>query len=180
MDVATLLTDTTRHTLQLAVAGDQEAFADIVEAHHRDLTHVCFVICGDPDLADEAAQAAWTRAWRRLGSLRDPDRLRPWLVSIAANAARDLVRGRRRNQVVELHLVADRPGGIDPAVRPMDIDLRAALLRLDADDRALLALRYVAGIDSFELAHAIGLSPSGTRARLARALARLKAELADG
>ena len=58
----------------------------------------------------------------------------------------------------------------DPAARSTDIDLINALARLDPDDRALLALRYVAGFDSTELARATGRSASGTRARLARLL----------
>jgi hypothetical protein len=68
-----------------AVAGDEAAFARIIQAHHDDMTRVCFVICGDLDVADEAVQVAWPIAWRKLGSLREPERLRAWLVSIAAN-----------------------------------------------------------------------------------------------
>jgi DNA-directed RNA polymerase specialized sigma24 family protein len=64
-----------------------------------------------------------------------------------------------------------------PDDRDEDIDLAAALARLTADDRALLAMRYVAGFDSFEIARATGRSASGTRARLARLLARLRTEL---
>ena len=85
-----------------AAAGDEIAFARIIRAHHDDMTRVCFVICGDLDIADEAVQAAWPIIWRKLGSLRDPGRLRPWLVSIAANEARQLIRRRRRRTVVEL------------------------------------------------------------------------------
>ena len=58
----------------LAAAGDEAAFTRIVRAHHDDMTRVCFVICGDLDVADEAVQAAWPIAWRKLGSLRDPGR----------------------------------------------------------------------------------------------------------
>jgi RNA polymerase sigma-70 factor (ECF subfamily) len=162
----------------LAAAGDEVAFARIVEAHHDYMTRVCFVICGDVDIADEAVQAAWPIVWRKVGSLRDPSRLRPWLVSIAANEARLLIRRRRRRTVVEL-AVADATSDVDPAGRVADIDLTNALARLDPDDRALLALRYVAGFDSTELARATGRSPSGTRARLARLLARLRTELRD-
>jgi RNA polymerase sigma factor (sigma-70 family) len=163
----------------LAAAGDEVAFARIVQAHHDDMTRVCFVICGDVDIADEAVQAAWPIAWRKLGSLRDPSRLRPWLVSIAANEARLLIRRRRRRTVIELAMADAATSAIDPAGRDADIDLTNALARLDPDDRALLALRYVAGFDSTELALAIGRSPSGTRARLARLLARLRTELID-
>ena len=164
----------------LAVAGDEAAFARIIRAHHDDMTRVCFVICGDLDVADEAVQAAWPIIWRKLGSLRDPDRLRPWLVSVAANEARQLIRRRRRRAVVELAVGAAATPGGDPAVHVGDLDLTNALARLDPDDRALLALRYVAGFDSTELARATGRSPSGTRARLARLLDRLRTELSDG
>jgi DNA-directed RNA polymerase specialized sigma24 family protein len=164
----------------LAVAGDEAAFARIIRAHQDDMTRVCFVICGDLDIADEAVQAAWPIIWRKLGSLHDPDRLRPWLVSVAANEARQLIRHRRRRTVVELAVgAAGMPGG-DPAGHVGDLDLVNALARLDPDDRALLALRYVAGFDSTELARATGRSPSGTRARLARLLDRLRTELSDG
>ena len=163
-----------------AAAGDEVAFARIVQAHHDGMTRVCFVICGDLDVADEAVQAAWAIAWRKLSTLRDPERLRPWLVSVAANEARRLIRTRRRRTVVELS-VTDATGlsGPDPATRAVDLDLANALARLDPDDRALLALRYVGGFDSTELARATGRSASGTRARLARLLDRLRTELRD-
>jgi RNA polymerase sigma-70 factor (ECF subfamily) len=163
--------------LALAVAGDEAAFARIVRAYHDDMTRVCFVICGDLDVADEAVQAAWLIVWHKLGSLRDPDRLRSWLVSVAANEARQLIRLRRRRTVMELAVGETATPGLDPALRVPDLDLTNALARLDPDDRALLALRYVAGFDSTELARATGRSASGTRVRLARLLTRLRTEL---
>ena len=60
------------------------------------------------------------------------------------------------------------------------MDLLAAMARLDPDDRALLAMRYVAGFDSNELSRATGISPSGTRSRIERALKRLRKDLGDG
>jgi RNA polymerase sigma factor (sigma-70 family) len=100
-------------------------------------------------------------------------------VSIAANEARQLVRRRRRRVVVELAVAGASTPDVDPAGRVADLDLANALAALDPDDRALLALRYVAGFDATELAKAIGRSPSGTRARLARLLDRLRTELRD-
>ena len=165
--------------VRAAAAGDEVAFTRIVAAHHDDMVRVGYVVCGDADLADEAVAAAWLIAWRKLGDLREPDRLRPWLVSIAANEARQAVRRRRRHGVVELAVADGAVADDDPAVRATDIDLMNALARLDPDDRALLALRYVAGFDSTELARATGRSASGTRARLARLLDRLRTELRD-
>lgn len=165
--------------VSLAASGDEAAFTRIVAAHHDDMVRVSYVVCGDADLADEAVATAWLIAWRKLRDLREPDRLRPWLVSIAANEARQAVRRRRRRGVMELAMAdAAVPPG-DPATRATDIDLVDALGRLDPDDRALLALRYVAGFDASELARATGRSASGTRARLARLLGRLRTELRD-
>jgi RNA polymerase sigma-70 factor (ECF subfamily) len=163
-----------------AATGDDAAFTRIVATHHEDMVKVCLAICGDITLAEESAQAAWSLAWRRLPTLRDVDRLRPWLVSIAANQARDALRRQRRRPVVDLALAdLEREAG-DPAGRPADIDVRRAMAGLDPTDRALVALRYVAGLDSFELATALGMSASGVRARLARILDRLRMELGDG
>jgi RNA polymerase sigma-70 factor (ECF subfamily) len=177
--VMATIDDSLAGAVALAGAGDETAFARIIQAHHDDMTRVCFVICGDLDIADEAVQMAWPIVWRKLGSLRDAGRLRPWLVSIAANEARQLVRRRRRRTVVELAMVGSMGSGLDPAGRVGDLDLTNALAKLDPDERALLALRYVAGFDSTELARATGRSPSGTRARLARLLDRLRTELSD-
>jgi RNA polymerase sigma factor (sigma-70 family) len=172
--------DSLANAVALATAGDEAAFERIVRAHHADMTRVCFVICGDLDLADEAVGAAWSIVWRRLGTLRDPGRLRAWLVTVAANEARQLMRRQRRRAVVELSVAGSSdPRLPDPEGSAADIDLANALARLAPDDRALLALRYVAGLNSTELARASGRSASGTRARLARLLERLRTELDD-
>lgn len=175
--------ETSAGLMRLAAGGDEVAFARIVDAYHADMSSVCFVVaCGDAELAEEAVQSAWPIAWRKLDTVRDPERLRPWLISIAVNEARQLARRRRRGQVLEIAVAQDRPAAAlgDPASHAGDIDLRNALARLKPEDRALIALRYVAGFDSNELARALGMSPSGTRARLARLLGRLRSELGDG
>jgi RNA polymerase sigma factor (sigma-70 family) len=160
-----------------AASGDEYAFARIVAAHHDDMARVAYVVCRDIDLAQEAVQEAWSVAWRKLPKLREPDRLRPWLVAIAANEARQMMRGNRRRVVRELAFAPLGDLVLDPASLAAALDLRNALNRLSPDDRALLALRYVAGLDSTELSRAIGLSPSGTRARLGRLLSTLREEL---
>src|SRR4029079_18862218 len=132
--------------MRLAADGDELAFARIVDAHHADMTSVCFVVTGgDAELTEEAVQSAWPIAWRKLGAVRDPARLRPWLVSIAVNEARQLLRGRRRQALHQGPLDASvEPGTPDLSFAISAIDLRKALARLSPDDRALLAMRYVA------------------------------------
>ena len=165
-------------TFAAAARGDEVAFARIVEAHDDAMYRVCVAVCRDQTIAADAVQAAWGIAWRKLTSVREPDRLRPWLVTIAVNEAKTLLKKRHKRSQVEVPVdAATRPGGLDPATGIASVDLRAALDHLDPDDRALLAMRYVAGFNATELADAIGLSPPGTRARLQRLLARLRTEL---
>ena len=166
-------------TVAEAAAGDVDALARIVGAHHDDMARVCYVICGDQDMAQDAVQAAWPIAWRKLGSLRDPDRLRPWLMTIAANEVRQVLRRQRRHHIVQIEVadIGSRSG--DPAARSALTDLAVALRRLSPEDRTLLALRHVAGFDATEIGRELGMSPSGVRSRLARLLERLRTELAD-
>jgi RNA polymerase sigma factor (sigma-70 family) len=180
------VTDLTMHdvtapdpTVRLAADGDQAAFARLVAEHHPSMVRVAYAISGDAEAAADAVQIAWSIAWRRLGSLRDEGTIRAWLVAIAANEAR---KGRRRQAgrgVVDISsTLAVGPGG-DPADRIATVDLARALRSLAPDDRTLLALRFVAGLDSTEIATQLGISGSGVRSRLARLIARLRTELDD-
>ena len=182
VSVSSSASETSAALMRLAADGDEVAFARIVDAHHADMSSVCFVVTGgDDDLTAEAVQAAWPIAWRKLRTIREPERLRPWLISIAVNEARQLARRRRRGRVLEISVAMDQTDATpDPAARAGDIDLRNALARLKPEDRTLIALRYVAGFDATELARVTGVSPSGTRARLARVLGRLRSDLGDG
>lgn len=167
-----------RATLNAAASGDEAAFSRIVAAYNDDMLRVCFVITRDADLAADAVQEAWTIAWSRLSGVRELDRLKSWLVAVAANEARQLMRGQRReivnDEVVEATPAQSLPGSTVWSGR---VDLRNALARLSPDDRALLSLRYVGGLDSTELSEFTGLTPSGTRARMQRLLAVLRDEV---
>ena len=163
--------------LERAVAGDESAFARIVAAHHSDMARIAFFVCGDLDVAEEAEQAAWAVAYRRLKDLRDPERLRPWLMSVAANEARQIARSRRRRTVREL-AIADptRPRDVDHAAM---IDLADAVGRLDAKDRAIVGLRFIGGFESAEIGRALGMTASAVRVRLHRLLRLLRKDLGD-
>ena len=165
--------------VRLAASGDEIAFARIVDLYHGDLVRVSYVIAGDQQLAQDAAQSAWSIAWRKLGSLRDADRLRPWLISVAANEARQLVRARSRRHVREVQVGPIDGADADPSGEIDRLDLVNALNRLSPDDRRLLALRYVGGLDSIEIGTVLGMSSSGVRGHLSRLLQRLRKELED-
>jgi len=166
-----------RSILERAIAGDEVAFAGIVAAHHDDMARIAYFVCGDLDIAEEAEQSAWAVAYRRLRDLREPDRLRPWLMSVAANEARQMARSRRRRTVREIAVTDPaRPRDIDHAAR---IDLADALARLDPKDRAIVGLRFIGGFESAEIGRAMGMTAGGVRVRLHRLLERLRKDLGD-
>lgn len=195
--------DALRSMVASAATGDEVAFARIVAAYHDDMARVSFVVCGDVQLAQEAVQSAWPKVWGKLGTVRDPARLRPWLVSVAANEAKQLARSRNRRWMREVAIDGDgstaAPGSMstsavaahavpsaavsrsssDPGDHAGELDLANALADLKPDDRILIALRYAAGLTSDEIGRAIGMTGGGVRARLARLLKRLREELHD-
>jgi RNA polymerase sigma factor (sigma-70 family) len=143
------------------------------------MSRVAYVIAGDREQTLDAVQTAWTIAWQRLSSLRDESQVRNWLVAIAANEARQQRRRQRRATVVDISEALDRTGAGDPGDNAAVVDLGRVLRRIDPDDRRLLALRFVAGMDSNEISRQLGLSASGVRSRLARLMERLRAELSS-
>jgi len=170
--------------VRAAALGDEAAFTELVARHHLDLQRVAYVICRDPALAEDAAQAAWAIAWRRIGAVKEPEQIRGWLVAVAANEARRIMRS-RHSRVQEIS-VADVEMRSLPDLRsdPLaagiaNTDLRRVLAALEPMDRALIALRYIAELSSDEIGRALGMSSSGARGRLSRLLLRLRGDLRD-
>ena len=104
----------TRSIVRAAADGDEVACARLVADHHDAMSRAAFVVAGDVELAEEAVQAAWTIAWRKLKTVRDPDRVRPWLVAIAANETRRLLQRRKRRTIVELSMTDPASETTDP------------------------------------------------------------------
>lgn len=156
----------------------EAAFSELVAEMDTDLLRLAFLITADSDAARDAVQTTWETLWRRPPNLRQPERLRSWLLSVAANEARQVVRRRRVGASLERRATG---GGelLDPEQAVANMDLGRALLTLSVDDRELLTLRYVLELSSSEVAAHLGISPEGVRSRARRALSKLREELRD-
>jgi RNA polymerase sigma-70 factor (ECF subfamily) len=162
----------------LAGTGEREVFTELVARHHAELVRVAYAITGDVDAARDSAQLAWIKAWQRLPSVREPERLRSWLIAIAANEARQHIRAQRRRRVREITPVQQDVQLPQNSSASADrLDLNAALVRLAPADRGLLAMRYLAGLNAEEIGVATGMTASGVRSRLSRLIARLREDL---
>lgn len=164
--------------VQRAAKGDRAAFTALVEVHSSSMARLAFAICADSEVARDAVQGAWAIAWRKLDKLRDEERIHSWLLTIAANEARRLVRRQRIRREAERRAVASRAAEHHDS--PTDYaDLANALQRIDAHSRELLGLRYGLGMNSSEIAAQLGCSAGSVRVRLMRLLGRLRKELDD-
>ena len=149
-----------------AAAGDRTAFAGIYDRYADRLYDFCVGMVRDRDTAADCVQDTFCTAATRLASLRDPDKLRPWLYAIARNEALRCLRGRRREQPSEElpEATSGDPGPDTLAVRGELAELVAAAAGgLSERDRTVLELTYRHGLDGPELAEALGVSAATAR-----------------
>ena len=99
MAVSPTRTADDRELLAAARAGDESAFARIVEAHRTELHAHCYRMLASLHDAEDALQETFVRAWRGLASFEGRSSLRTWLYSIATNACLDAI-ARRPKRVL--------------------------------------------------------------------------------
>jgi RNA polymerase sigma-70 factor (ECF subfamily) len=164
-----------------AQRGDGRAFAELVEPHREIVFRVAYLLTRDAAEAEDAAQDALVKAWRALGRFRPDAPLRPWLLRIAANEARNRRRGAGRREGLALRAAAAEGSG-EAAPSPEDAALAAAERRrllaalesLPEPSRLVLQLRYLLDLSEDDTAAALGVRRGTVKSRTARALERLR------
>ena len=170
-----------RDVVERVGRGEADAFALLVGASIGRLEAVARLILRDPELAKDAVQDAYLRAWRDLPGLRDPDRLDAWLHRLTVNACLDAAR-RQRRRPIELELTPITPSSIgDETALIADRDeLERAFRRVAADQRAVLVLHYYIGLTVPAIAETLGIPLGTAHSRLGRAREALRKALDHG
>jgi RNA polymerase sigma-70 factor, ECF subfamily len=173
-----------RALLAAHVAGDPQAFAELVRRHRDRMWAVALRTLGNPEDAADAVQNACLSAFRGAAGFRGDAAVSTWLHRIVVNACLDLV---RRGQARPTDPLPDdesrHPASPEDAIshRELAMDVEQALTTLPIDQRAALVLVDVQGFSIDDAAAVLGC-PSGTvksrcsrgRARLAPLLAHLR------
>src|SRR5439155_25301581 len=94
-----------------AKEGDMDAYAQLVRAYQPLAVRLAHLLCGGAADAEDAAQEGFIKAYRALDRHRDGAPLRPWLLTIVANEARNRRRAAGRCAHYELTMVEDRASG---------------------------------------------------------------------
>ncbi len=171
-----------RELVTRAMAGDREAFSELIRRSVDRLYAVARLIMRDPVAAEDATQEALIAAWRDLSALRDPDRFDAWLhrvlVRTCYREARR-VRNTRRAEVRELELSSPAERTVpDANIGLADREaLERGFRRLTTDERTLLVLHYYLGFSISEVAETVGVPPGTAKSRLHRAAAAMRSAL---
>jgi RNA polymerase sigma factor (sigma-70 family) len=178
------LDDTESDLVARAQGGDLAAFEEIVRRYQELAFRVAYTIVGSVDDAEDAAQEGFVRAYRALGRFHRGEPLRPWLVTIVANAAR--TRGAVAARHPTLTLDAASAFALDDAAQSPEVEAlaqeqRRELLRavssLRLDDQHVIACRYFLDLSEGETAALLGCARGTVKSRLSRALGRLRLHL---
>jgi RNA polymerase sigma-70 factor (ECF subfamily) len=172
--------------VERARRGDLDAWETLVRTHQGIAFRTAYLLAGNAADAEEAAQDGFVKAYRALGRFRRGAPLRPWLLRIVANEARNRRRSASRRERLALRAAhEDRPGDAVPSpeaallARESHERLLAAVEALPEEHRDAVACRYLLELSEEETAAALGIRKGTVKSRLSRALARLRETLGE-
>lgn len=166
--------------------GDGEAVAELVRRYQPWAQRFAFSLLRDEGLAEDAVQEAFVKGWRAMPRFRPDAEFRPWILTIVSNEARNRRRSSRRRDALMLREAAADRGDAAPspeaaALARDDAEILVrALERLSERDRFVIGYRCLLELSEAETAAALGVRAGTVKSRLSRALARLRAVLAEG
>ncbi|MCC5787466.1 MAG: RNA polymerase sigma factor [Phycisphaerales bacterium] len=174
--------DETARLTTAAASGDDRAFAALYRAWFDRALALAYRLTGrDESFCLDVVQDAMLRAARKVPPGLDEDAFRRWLTRVVHTCALDRLRAERRRLRRE-SLGHGRPGDGEDHARGVELDerieqLRAAIARLEPDDRSLLLLRFVRGCTLDQAAGANGITGGAAHGRIRRLLKRLRSDL---
>lgn len=163
--------------IERVLGGDVNAFEGIVRRWQKPLVNMAWRYCRDRGRAEEMAQEALVRAWRRLKQWRREGSFSTWLFALAANVFRsELKRFPAVNTSIDDAPEPARVPALERglATRQTEEAVRRAVMALPMRYREPLVLFYFLEMDVSAAAHTMGMPEGTIKARLARARALLK------
>ncbi|MEO5886491.1 MAG: RNA polymerase sigma factor [Anaerolineales bacterium] len=162
-----------------AANGDSSAWEPLVQTHQQAVFRLAYLLLGDPDDAEDIAQETFLRAWNHLKRFDQTRPLKPWLLSITANLARNRQRSAGRYLAALTRAFRDEPAPAsveDKSAQYMEAnDLWKAVKNLREPDQQVVYLRYFMDLSVAETADVLQVAEGTVKSRLSRALEKLRA-----
>ena len=179
-----------RALIDRTLAGDEAAFAAIVERFQRRIYRVAFAIVRNEADADGITQDTFVQAYTHLASFQGRAELETWLTRIAINRSRDTLRRRRfvslftrsddadGREIMLVEPIDERPDAERQLMsRQLRVAIERAVERLSSQQKVIFRLRHYENLALEEIAEHLGLSAGTVRAHLFRAIHKVRKEL---
>jgi RNA polymerase sigma-70 factor (ECF subfamily) len=178
-------------------SGDIDAFAELIEKYQDRVFNTLYRIVGSREDARDLTQETFLKALSAIGTFRRSSQFYTWLFRIAVNLALTFRRRRQREQALHaagagnpgtdaplddiVHRITPR-GEDNPAVRAVRNEqqeqVAQALNELEPDQRTIIVLRDIEGLDYLHIAEVLKIAPGTVKSRLHRARSALRGRLA--
>jgi RNA polymerase sigma factor (sigma-70 family) len=162
--------------VELSLAGQQDAFALLVERYKDAVQNLAYRMLSNVTEAEDVTQEVFVRAYTQLATYKPAHKFSTWLLSIASHLAIDQLRRRRflalpLEDVPFLEWITDLGAGPEQSALAgeQQDEIQAYLQRLHSKYRAVIVLRYWYDLSYEEIATALNLTPALVKARLHRA-----------
>lgn len=181
---------TEQELVALAKQGDQDAFAQLVQANQNKIYSLALRMTGNPEDGADLAQEAFLKAWRSLSAFQEESSFSTWLYRLTSNLCIDFLRKEKRRKAAVTTVSLD--GDDEDDAPPVEVpdhrftpeteverrELRAAMSRalhsLSDEHRRILILREVEGLSYTEIAAVLELEEGTVKSRIARARISLR------
>ena len=150
------------------------SFDEAFTLHHRAVFRAAYALVRDAGLAEDVTQEVFLKLYQHMGSLKDEEHVRPWLLRVASNTALNAIRSRGRTGAREEEFVASASFGAEPVGIEADFDRRTeieearrALAQVREPMRSCLLLKQQ-GLSYREIAQALSLNEANVGSLIAR------------
>jgi RNA polymerase sigma-70 factor, ECF subfamily len=179
MDLSEKASLSESEVVRRALLGEEAAWELVMMMHQEPVFRFAYLLLGDPVDAEDIAQETFIRAYRAFDRFDEQRALRPWLLSITANLARNRRRslGRYRAALSRLfHAGPANSASIEErsARNEENLAVLQAIQRLPESDQQVIYLRYFLDLSVGEVAEAAEIAPGTVKSRLHRSLKRLR------
>jgi len=148
----------------------------LFHAHYPRMVYISFALVGDWDLAEQLAQEAYLRLWRRWSWISDPQAAPSYLQRTVVNLSRETIRRRVTEHRVLKARSMERPRAMEPDTAEV-VALRSAITALPARKRECIVLRYLLGLSEAETADVLGVSIGTVKSQTHKGLHQLRERL---
>lgn len=169
------------------LAGDQDAFARLVQAYQKPVYNLCLRMVSNPTDAEDLAQEAFVKAWRGLRFYKHEAAFSTWLYRLTSNVCIDFLR--RQKKTVSLTVEEDAPELEVPDAAPLPEEqvlnkekqqaVAAAMAQLEEEYRLALTLRVVEDLTYEQIAEVLDIKVGTVKSRIARARERMRKMLLE-